>query len=183
MLLVIKSLSMKNYQLIIRILTPAFVQCLILWVRYRCFVSPKAEVDSENLVIGRGSRISSFVKLKSKYGPFTIGRNVDIATGCFLSSHTGGLEIGDDVMVGPNSTILSNDYKYSDLSVPISQQGHTSKGCRIGSNVFIGAGTVVLDGSDIGSGSIISANSVISGRIPENSIVSGNPAKLVFTRR
>lgn len=49
----------------------------------------------------------------------------------------------------------------------------------IGSNVFIGANATILPGSTIGNNSIIGAASVVKGKIPENSIVIGNPAKIV----
>ena len=41
----------------------------------------------------------------------------------------------------------------------------------------------ILDGSEIGDGVIIAPNSVVSARIPDNAIVQGNPAKIIFTRR
>ncbi len=42
---------------------------------------------------------------------------------------------------------------------------------------------MVLDGAQVGDGVIVAPNSVVSGRIPDNAIVQGNPAKVVFTRR
>lgn len=49
----------------------------------------------------------------------------------------------------------------------------------IGGNVWIGEDVVVLPGADIGKGSIIGANAVVKGKIPENSIAVGNPAHVV----
>lgn len=49
----------------------------------------------------------------------------------------------------------------------------------IGGNVWIGENVVVLPGADIGKGSIIGANAVVKGKIPENSIAVGNPAHVV----
>jgi acetyltransferase-like isoleucine patch superfamily enzyme len=63
------------------------------------------------------------------------------------------------------------------------QQGTTSKGVRIGHRVWIGSNSVVLDGSDIGDNVIVSAGSVVSGAVKANSVVLGNPAKVIFTRR
>ena len=70
-------------------------------------------------------------------------------------------------MVGPNSSIIGNNYRYDQLDVPICLQEKTSKGIQIGENVWIGAGTVVVDGARIESGAIVAPNSVVSGRVPK----------------
>jgi acetyltransferase-like isoleucine patch superfamily enzyme len=58
-----------------------------------------------------------------------------------------------------------------------------SKGTRIGNRVWIGSNSVVLGGAEIGDNVIVSAGSVVSGAVPPNTIVLGNPAKVIFTRR
>jgi acetyltransferase-like isoleucine patch superfamily enzyme len=167
-----------------RFLVPRWGVSLYYFLKYRCRVSTRAEVELSPLLrIGLRTEISSFTKIKASYGPLHIGRNCFIGAGCFISSHQGGVVIGDDCLISPNVTIISNNYVYQRLNVPIWQQGSTSKGVRIGDNVWIGSGACILDGSFIGSGAIISANSVVCGSIPENAIVQGNPAKLIFLRR
>jgi len=155
------------------------------YLKYGCMISPKAEVEiTKNLSIGRESIISSFTKVKSSDGPLKIGRNVEISNGCVISSFTAGTFIGNDCLVGPNCSIIGNNYHYDRLDVPVRLQGKFSaKGIRIGDDVWLGSGCVILDGADIGSGSILTPNSVVSGRIPERSIVQGNPGKVIFTRR
>ncbi len=86
-------------------------------------------------------------------------------------------------MISPNVSIIGNSYKYDRLDVPTCLQDKVSKGIKIGENVWLGAGVVVLDGAEIGAGAIISANSVVSGRIPSNAIAQGHPAKAIFKRR
>ena len=58
-----------------------------------------------------------------------------------------------------------------------------SKGVHIGRDVWLGTNVCVLDGVTIGSGAIVSPNSVVSMDLPERAIAQGNPAKVVFTRR
>ena len=176
---------MKITTVVRRFLMPGFVVTLWGYLKYRCMISPKAEVEiTSQLSIGPGSIISSFTKIKSADGPLKIGRNVEISNGCVISSFTAGTFIGDDCLVGPNCSIIGNNYHYDRLDVPIRLQGKfSSKGIRIGNNVWLGSGCVILDGADIGTGSILTPNSVVSGRIPENSIVQGNPGKVIFTRR
>ncbi len=176
---------MKAGTIIRRFLIPGFVVTLRGYLKYGCMISPKAEVEiSSHLSIGRGSIISSFTKIKSSDGPLQIGRNVEISNGCVISSFTAGTFIGDDCLISPNCSIVGSNYHYDRLDVPIRLQGKFSaKGVRIAENVWLGSGCVILDGADIGAGTIVTPNSVISGRIPPNSVATGNPAKVIFTRR
>ncbi len=175
---------MKLAKALKRFLVPSAVVTVIYLLKYKCKVSPKAEVDlSAFLVIGKGTQISSFCKVKATDGPMIIGKNVSIATGCFLSSASGGVKIGDYSMISPNVSIIGNNYKYDKLDVPMCQQEQTSKGVTIGRDVWIGAGVSILDGANIGDGVIITPNSVVSTTIPEHSIVQGNPGKVIFKRR
>lgn len=171
--------------LIRRFLMPGFVVTIQAYLKYGCMVSPKAEVEiTPNLRVGRKSVVSSFTKIKSKDGPLHIGSHVEISNGCVITSHTAGTYIGDDCLIGPNVSIIGNNYRYDRLDVPIRLQEKVSpKGIRIGANVWIGAGCVILDGADIGPGTIVTPNSVVSSRLPEDSIAQGNPAKVIFTRR
>lgn len=52
---------------------------------------------------------------------------------------------------------------------------------QIGDNVFVGMKSIILMGSQIGNNVIIGAGSVVSGNIPSNVVVAGNPAKVVCT--
>jgi acetyltransferase-like isoleucine patch superfamily enzyme len=168
-----------------RFLVPRAWVTLRAYLRFRCFVSPRSEVELTSFLrIGRGSAIGSFTKVKASDGPLTIGRNVDIATGCFISSHSAGVAIGDDCLIGPHVAIVGNNYRYDDLATPIRLQEKVSaKGIRIGDNVWIGAGCCLLDGAEIGRGAILAPQTVVSGPIPENAVVQGNPGKVIFTRR
>ena len=61
-------------------------------------------------------------------------------------------------------------------------QGSTSKGIRIGDNVWVGAGTTILDGSVVGSNTVIVANSLVNRRYPPDVILQGAPAKIIMRR-
>ena len=174
---------MKLIQILRRFLVPSPVVTAIGLVKYKCKISPKAEVElNEHLQIGRGTVISSFVKIKPN-GPLQIGENVSIGTCCYISADAGGVKIGDYCMIGSNANVIGNNYQYDKLDEPYCLQEKTSKGIDIGSNVWIGSGCTILDGATIGNDAIITPNSVVSGKIPENAIAQGNPAKVIFTRR
>lgn len=175
-------MQVKSYMQ--RFFVPRFAVSLYYFFRYRCRVSTRAEVElSPFLQIGRRSEISSFTKIKASYGPLRIGKNCFIGAGCFISSHQGGVLIGDDCLISPNVTIIANNYNYQRMDVPFREQGCSSKGVRIGDNVWIGCGASILDGAQIGSGVIVTPNSVVSGKIPDHAIAQGNPAKVIFMRR
>jgi acetyltransferase-like isoleucine patch superfamily enzyme len=170
---------------LLRRFSPRPVVTLLAYRRFRCFVSPRAEVElSAFLEIGAGTTVGSFTKIKASDGPLHIGENVQISTGCCITSHAAGVTIGDDCLIGPNVSILGNNYRYDDLSLPIRLQGTVSaRGIRIAADVWIGAGCCLLEGADVGPGSILAPNSVVAGPIPPGSIVQGNPAAVIFTRR
>ena len=175
---------MKLGQIARRFLIPSIVVTAIYLIKHRAMVSPRAEVELNSLItLGKGTDISSFAKLKANDGPLEIGANVSISTCCFISADKGGVSIGDYTMVGPNTSIIGNNYKYDQLDVPVCLQEKTSKGIAIGENVWIGAGCVILDGARIESGAIVTPGSVISGKVKKDAIVQGNPAKLIFQRR
>lgn len=167
-----------------RFLLPGFAVTVIYYLRFRCMVSPRAEVElSPRLTIGEGSQVGSFTKIKATDGDLTIGREVHIGTCCFISAEAGGVTIGDHSMISPNVCIVGNDYRYDRLDVPVQKQEKTSKGIRIGRDVWIGAGCVVMDGAEIADHCIVSPNSVVSGRLEAGAVAQGMPAKPLFVRR
>jgi acetyltransferase-like isoleucine patch superfamily enzyme len=173
----------KIWKLTRRALTPMVVVRLYYFLKHRAVISSKAEVDlADSTAWGKGCVISAFTKVKIS-GPFVMGRRCQISTGCFLGAGEAGLTLGDDVLVSPNCAILTGTYLFDRLDVPLQDQGTESKPTRIGHQAWIGSNCVVLAGAEIGDNVIVSAGSVISGRVPPNTVVLGNPAKVIFTRR
>lgn len=151
--------------------------------RWGATISTRAEVElSPNLTLGRGTTVSSFTKIKATDGIVSTGVKCGFGTGCFVAAGTGGIHIGDNTIVGPNVSIIAVNYNYARLDVPLEEQGASSQGIRIGRNVWIGAGAVILDGSDIGDNSIVVATSLVNRKFPPNSILQGSPAKVILTR-
>lgn len=170
--------------LVRRFLVPSFVVSLYGFLRWRAAISTRAEVElSSNLRLGRHTTISSFTKVKVTDGPLITGERCGFGTGCFISAGAGGIEMGDHVICGPNVVVIASNYKYEKLDVPLEQQGHTSVGIRIGRNVWIGANSIIVDGAAIGENSIVVAGSLVNRKFPPNSIIQGNPAKVIIQRR
>lgn len=165
-------------------LTPGLVTTFRCWWKFRCYVSPRAEIEvSKLLMIGEKTRISSFAKIKARHGPLKIGSHVGIGVGCAIAPGEKGLTIGDYCLLGPHCVVTSSNHRWDRLDVPVAEQGLVSKGIEIGRNVWIGGGCQILDGTTIGDNVIVASGSVVSGHIPENVVIQGNPAKEVFRRR
>ncbi|MDW2263293.1 acyltransferase [Vibrio sp. 1557] len=110
-----------------------------------------------------------------------IGDDVDFAKGVLVTTD-GGLSIGDRVLIGYHTHILTSNHKIPNLPLKVFQSGHVKKPVYIENDVWIGAGCVILPGVTIGSGSIVGAGSVVTKDIPKNSICAGVPAKIIKAR-
>ncbi|WP_428469875.1 acyltransferase [Photobacterium minamisatsumaniensis] len=112
---------------------------------------------------------------------FTVGDDVDFAKGVLLTTD-GGLTIGDRVLIGYNSHVLTSNHRIPKLPKNIFNSGHVKKKVIIDHDVWIGANCTILPGVTIGSGSIVAAGSVVTKDIPENSFCAGVPAKVIKVR-
>lgn len=95
--------------------------------------------------------------------------------------------IGNNVVISRNVLLLVHDYSITcgltSLGDKIEKEAYWLKDIRIGNNVFIGANVTILPGTVIEDNCIIGAGSVVKGNIKSNSIMIGNPAKLVANTR
>lgn len=134
-----------------------------------------------NVRIGDYSRILCSGSIKNLGKGFSIGDNCGIGEYGFFGS-AGGIEIGNDVIMGQNVRFHSENHNYQDLTIPIRLQGVTNKGIRIGNDCWIGSGAIFLDGVTVGNGCVIGANTIVNKDIPDNYIAVGNPVRLVKKR-
>lgn len=89
--------------------------------------------------------------------------------------------IGQDVTISRDVLVLNHDFSITQglNSININQIGYFLKEVKIGNNCFIGARVILLPGTTIGDNSIIGAGAVVKGNIPSNSVVVGNPGKVI----
>ncbi|HMJ74651.1 MAG TPA: DapH/DapD/GlmU-related protein, partial [Iamia sp.] len=104
-----------------------------------------------------------------------VGRNVFINHGCTLND-IGGIDIGDDVMLGPNVSLLTSGHP---LDPATRRSAITAAPIRLGRNVWVGAAAVVLQGVTIGDDSVVGAGSVVTRDVPAGVLVAGSPARQV----
>ena len=91
------------------------------------------------------------------------------------------IKIGDYVKITKGVTILAHDYSHSVLRRQFGEFRGGTLPVTIGDNVFIGNDSIILMGTTVGNNSIIGAHSVVKGCFPDNSVIAGNPAKVLFT--
>ena len=128
----------------------------------------KAKKDKANKIINPKTQLDILTERGLKYG-----KNFNLYNSTIDYGHCWLIEIGDDVTI-TNSTILAHDAT-TKLSLGKSKVGKV----KIGSRVFIGYGSIVLCNTRIGDDVIIAAGSVVTKDIPNDSIVAGNPAKII----
>jgi maltose O-acetyltransferase len=98
-----------------------------------------------------------------------IGRRVYLDTG-----HPWLISIGDNAVLTAGTVVLAHD------ASPKLHTGFTRIArVRIGRRVFVGAGAVILPGSNIGDDSVVGALAVVRGEVPPGSVVAGNPGTVV----
>ena len=151
-----------------------------------CF--PPLTIMNEHYIhIGSGTMIGAYVTLSAGMVPgqrcvtdpvVSIGDRCLIGRGSGIVGHL-RIEVGDDVWTGHNVYITDQNHGYDDPTLPISRQVMPERPVRIGSGSWLGFGTVVLPGADIGEHVVIGANSVVTGVIPSYTVAAGAPARVI----
>jgi len=142
-----------------------------------CYISPLAEVYDVKGKIGKDTVVGAGALIRT--ADISTGTNCSVNTYAYLQ---GKIEMGDCVRIGPKASIIAQNHGHFDITIPIDAQPSTTKGIKIGNDVWIGANSVITDGVTIGSHSIIGAGSVVTKDIPDYVIVGGNPAKIIKNR-
>lgn len=103
-----------------------------------------------------------------------IGKNVFINMGCKFQDQ-GGVFIEDGVLIGHNVVLATLNHAMS----PHDRGTMVPAPIHIGKNAWIGSNATILPGVTIGDGAIVAAGAVVTRDVPENTIVSGVPARIM----
>lgn len=134
-----------------------------------------------HVTIGSYSKLFVSYSLNEPGVGIKIGSRVGIGDFAHLGG-AGGLEIGKDCIIGPYLSCHPENHRFEELNLSIRLQGHTRKGIIIGPDCWIGAKVTILDGVEIGKGSVVAAGAVVTKPFPPFSIIGGVPARLLGTR-
>ena len=147
------------------------------------FIHPKSIVESDQ--IGSGTKIWAFAHILPGA---VIGKDCNICDGVFIEGNTtigdrvtikcgvqiwSGIQISDDVFIGPNATFTNDIFPRSlDHSKPILLT-------KVLSGASIGANATILPGITIGKKAMVGAGAVVTKSVPANAVVFGNPARII----
>lgn len=111
----------------------------------------------------------------------SLGERVVIRPGIVLAADEHAtITIEDDVMFGMGVHIYVNNHRFSDINIPIIDQGYTpSQDVVIKKGSWIGANSIILPGVIIGANSVIGAGSIVTKSIPDFTVAVGNPAMII----
>jgi acetyltransferase-like isoleucine patch superfamily enzyme len=104
-----------------------------------------------------------------------VGRNVFVNQNCTFYD-LGGLDIADDVMIGPNVNIITAGHPLE----PSRRRAATiGRPIVIEKGVWIAAAAIIVGGVTVGENSVVAAGSVVTKDVPPNALVGGNPARFI----
>mgnify|MGYP000209152108 CR=1 FL=1 len=151
-----------------------------------CF--PQTTIFNEQYIhIGANTMIGSHVALSAGMIPgqecltnpvVRIGDRCLIGRGSGIVGHL-AIDIGNDVWTGHHVYITDQNHGYENVDIPISQQTQMERAVSIGDGSWLGAGTVVLPGAQIGKHVAVGANSVVTGALPDYCVAVGVPARVI----
>lgn len=147
---------------------------------------------AEDVKLGRDVRLSKFINLygceigdETKIGAFVeIQKNARVGRRCKISSHTficEGVEIEDNVFIGHSVTFINDRYPRATTAEGAMQTEADWKVERtvVREGASIGSGSTILANLTIGENAIVGAGSVVTRDVPANTIVAGNPARVL----
>lgn len=138
-------------------------------------------------LVGLYSR--SIICTRTPTAKITLGDNVGISGATIYARSS--ITIGDNTCIGGNAKILDNDFHpieweernrlMQTIVGPEENDLIPTKPIEIGKNCFIGCNTIILKGTVLGDGCVVGAGAVVSGKFPPNSVIAGNPARILRT--
>lgn len=105
-------------------------------------------------------------------------------SGIGMRSYIGTVKIGANVMIAPELIAITRNHEFRDTEIPMIKQGkQEDRPIIIEDDVWIGARVIILPGITIGTGVVIGAGSVVTKDVSPYSILAGNPAIVIGSRK
>lgn len=153
-------------------------------IEYPCNAVSGAEYISigNNFTAHKGLWLAVYNVPEFEKPKINIGNGVCINYDCQITA-INSIIIGNDVLMG--SRVLITDHSHGEITkdelakAPLKRRLYSKGPVVIGNRVWIGSGAAIMPGVTIGDNCVIGANSVVTKSFPANSIIGGNPAKII----
>ncbi|WP_336605580.1 acyltransferase [Fundidesulfovibrio soli] len=129
----------------------------------------------------RGAYLCAYVSNAREGEGIVTGKRCWVGVNAVLASGQGGLTLGDDVLIGPGAVLVTGDHDFSRCDIPATSRAYTGTPITVGSNVWIGAGAMILGGARIGDNAVVAAGAVVHSEVAPGTVVGGVPAKVIKT--
>lgn len=157
-------------------------------------------IFAKNLPYSRRSKISKVIRnFFAKKILKKAGKNINIESGAVFNPNIelgnnsgigimceiiGKAKIGNNVLMGPEVIFYSQNHAFRRKDKLIIEQGYEEeKGIIIEDDVWIGRRVIILPGVTVKKGTVIGAGAIVTKSFPEYSIIAGNPAKVIGSRK
>ncbi|MBT3856448.1 MAG: acyltransferase [Nitrospina sp.] len=169
----------KSIRLLQIITSPHLYRELFRWLVYYLY---EHVLPLKNLQVGTDPEIHPTVSLRFEKN-IHLGNKIVLDMNCCIwASPNSKITVGDNTGVGPGTIIISSNHSFFSKE-SYTEQPINEKDIVIGKNVWIGANSSILAGAHIGDNVIIGSGVVVTGRVPEDSIVVSGSRKLSMTKR
>ncbi len=173
---------------------------LVRYWRFFVWRLRRPDVVTEGFVfLGKDVELSA----RRGHGRLVVGRWVHACDGVKVRAHSGHVRLGEKVVLGREATIngyldievgaaslladwvyvTDFDHAFADVRRRIKDQALVTSPVRIGPDVWLGTKVTVVRGVQIGQGSVVAANAVVSRDLPAWSVAAGVPARVLRNRQ